>query len=327
MAILSDVFYFLLSMSITAAIIIAVLLAARAALRERVSKLFIYPLWGIALFRLLVPVSLQSRFSLINLVSGYIARTVTVPQSAHTMPDVAYVNMIRAASSYFPVEYKSEAVEHFFMSSAAVWICGTVIFLIISILAYSLAVSRLREAQIIRDEELVKACSQRLNIKGSIKLYESSLVSTPVVLGIIRPRIIIPPGIPAQDLEYALLHELSHIKACDSLWKVTAVFAACLHWFNPFAWLLLYMLRQDMELACDERVLKVIPDRDRRNYASALVSLAQRQNSILTAFGNTAVRMRILNIAGYKRTPLIMTVSSGIVCIILVIVLATNPIL
>jgi len=324
---LYSVFYFVLNMSITSSMIVVVLLIIRTFSSKYIPKSFIYPLWGIVLFRLLVPISVPSNFSIINLISGYITKTVAVPKVYQGMPDFSALNSVHAARGYFPLQYKSDAVETFIKMSGVVWITGGALFVIFSIVIYCLTSVQLKKAVLIKDDGILKECRRRLNIKRKVRLYESNLVASPVVFGIFKSRIIIPKDMPAQSLEFALLHELSHIKRLDNLWKILSVFAACLHWFNPFAWLFLYLSEQDMEFSCDENVLKGMEDDKRKPYANALLSLASKQQAALTAFGGTAVKKRIVSIVTYKRISIIMAATTTVICTVLAVVLLTNPLL
>lgn len=324
---LGSVFYFVLNMSITAALIIAILLVIRGSISRWIPKSWIYSLWGIALFRLLVPVSVPSGISLVSFISGYITKAVAVPKASEILPNFTTLNSIKAVNQYFPLQYKSTAMETIFTVSGIVWICGAAAFVIASIVIYRLTSLELRKAVLIRNNDVLEICRGKLNIKGEVRLFESGFVASPVVLGIMKPRIIIPKDIPREALQYALLHELSHIKRHDNLWKLFSVFAVCIHWFNPFVWLAIYISGRDMEFACDAKVLKAVEGDIRKPYAEALASLAVKQRTALTAFGATAVRQRIMNIVVYKRISIIMAVTTAIICIALAVILITNPIL
>lgn len=324
---LHSVFYFVLNMSITAALIVTVLLIVRLLFGRWIQRTFIYYMWGIVLFRLLMPVSVSNRFSLINFINGRITKPVAIPKTSEAMLNISTLNSVQAANRYFPLEYKSSMMESVFVLSGLVWICGAAIFVTASVLIYIITVSQLRKSLIVREGDILGRCKSMLNIKGKIELFESDFVTSPVVTGIINPNIIVPKGISEEALEYALLHELVHIKRRDSLLKLVSVFAACIHWFNPFAWLFLYISGQDMELACDEKVLKTISKDKRKSYAKALISQAAKQSTVFTAFGGSAVKHRIMNIAAYKHISLAMAAVTGIICTVIAVLLITNPVL
>lgn len=322
-----SVFYFVLNMSITSALIIIVLLIVRAVFGRYIPKAYIFSMWGIVLFRMVVPVSLPSDFSLIGFITNRMAKTVVVPKVSDMVPDLSVLNSVQAASRYFPVEYKTRVLENVFGISGIVWLCGTAIFIISAIIIYYITAARLEKAVAVKDCRILGILRDRLNVKGRVSLYESAMVSSPVVFGVMNPRVVIPKGMPKDILEYALLHELSHIKRFDNLWRLIFIFSVCIHWFNPFAWISLYISGKDMEYACDEKVLKSMRDEERKPYANALLLLAFKQQSVLTSFGGTAVKGRIMNIAAYKRVSIIMAVITAIICVVLAVLLITNPVL
>lgn len=324
---LHSIFYFVLNMSITASMIVIVLLILRGVLRRLLLKSNVYILWGIVLFRMIVPLSLPSRFSLINLISGYITRTVALPKASPVMPGVSALNSVQAASEYFPLQYKSSTTEAMFKAFGWVWFLIAALFVMSSIVIYIFTVRHLKKAVLVSDDGLMDMLRERLNIKRKVLLYESGFAASPLVFGIIKPRIIIPKGIPEETIEFALLHELCHIKRYDNLIKIISVLAVCIHWFNPVAWLFLYISSQDMEFACDERVLKSLEGDKRKSYASALTLLAAKQRGVFASFGSTAVKRRIMNIVDYKRLSLIMLAVTSLICAAAIILLITNPVL
>ncbi|MHB8125351.1 MAG: M56 family metallopeptidase [Desulfitobacteriaceae bacterium] len=324
---LDHVFYFVLNMSITAALIIMVLLIIRMSFGRWIPKSVVYSLWGIVLFRLLVPVAIPSEVSMLNLFSGFLTRTVAVPKGFERMPDFSTLNSIQAANAYFPLEYKSDILRIIFTVSGYVWIAGAVILSIALLVMYNLTVAHLRKAELIKDSVVLEMCRSRLKVKSEVRLFASDCVASPIVVGIINPRIIIPQDMDEQTLEYALRHELAHIKRRDNLWKMIALFAVCIHWFNPLVWLSLYIADRDMELACDAKVLKDLAGEERKLYAEALVSLAAKQRFAHTSFGGTAIKRRIINIVNYQRVSLFMVVITAVICLALVLLLLTNPIL
>lgn len=322
-----SVFYFLLNMSITASLMCVMILIIRGAFGRWVSKSAVYYMWGIVLLRMIVPVSIPSGFSFMNFINRRIIKSVDVPKVSGSIPDMSILNSIQAVREYFPLEYKSNTLEAIFKASSIVWICGAALFIIASIVMYSLTTSKLKKAVLVRDNDILDMLIRRFNIREMVQLYESGFVVSPIVFGITKPRIIISKDMEKEALEFVLLHELQHIKGFDNLLKLLSVFAVCIHWFNPFAWIFLYKSGQDMELACDEKVLKGMSRDERRNYADALLSLAAKQQAIVTAFGSTAVKSRIMNIAAYKRVSIIMVAATGVLCIAIAVVLLTNPVL
>lgn len=332
-----DVFYFVLNMSITAALLILILLLIRVAFGRFVPKSVLYLLWGVVLFRLLVPVSIPSELSLFGLLNGSLTKTVPVPAGPAILPEInlpelSTLNSIQAADTYFPLTYKSILLTNIFAVSGWVWLGGALVILVILFILYYLAAGKLRCAELIRDTDILNTYKDLQLKKDKFpwnacgRLYRSDQVQSPVLVGVFRPRIILPLELDRQALQYALRHELAHVQRKDNFWKMVSLLAVCLHWFNPLVWLSFYLADQDREMACDARVLKGLAGEERKQYAEALVGLAAKQQTVLTAFGGTAVKRRIAGIINYKRMPLVMTAVTTVICLVLGLLLLINPV-
>lgn len=324
---LDGMFYIYLNMSIMVALLVVLLLIVKFVLGRWMHKAAIYSLWGIVAFRLLIPISISSEWSLINLINKSISKAIAVPVIHESIDSISIMNSVQLAEEYFPMEYKTNFVKQFFSISSIVWIIGGAIFVMMAVVIYAMTLRYLNTAVLMEKNSLIEKCKKKMKVKGHVSILQSSRVNTPIVLGVMNPRIIIPEGISDDDLEYVLLHELSHIKRKDNLWKLISVFAVCIHWFNPFAWLFLYISSRDLEIACDERVLKNIKNENRKNYANTIIALAEKQRITINALGSTAVKKRIITISNYKNISIMMIVFTSLSCIVLTVVLITNPIL
>ena len=153
-------------------------------------------------------------------------------------------------------------------------------------------------------------------------------MKTPFVLGLIRPKIYLPVGLNATERSYILLHEQTHIHRKDHMIKIVAFLILSIHWFNPLVWIAFILMSADMELSCDERVLKEMNEDIKKSYANSLLSLATGRhilNGSPLAFGEGNVKGRIKNVLSY-RIPSLWVVAVSIVAIIIVgIALITNP--
>ncbi|GMQ58388.1 M56 family metallopeptidase [Vallitalea sediminicola] len=326
---INNIFYYILNMSIIAAIIVVILLLIRAVFGMWLQKSLIYALWGIVLFRLLIPISISSEYSLINIVNPDFAKAIAVSDNNNGVPDITYsvTNVVQLAEEYDPIEYKNHKIEKIFNIFGIIWLTGAISFIIIAIVIYRITIRRLNRAvKLNYDTRILEECKKVLKVNSEIGVYESGYVNTPIVSGIIKTKIIVPKNIKPDTLEYILIHELSHIKRKDNIWKLLTILAVCIHWFNPFAWLFLWISERDMENACDYKVLKNIPDNKRKKYALSLVELADNQRLPFPALGNTAVKQRLINITTYKSISTIMVIITSILCMIVTILLITNPI-
>ena len=320
---LPAVFSAVLNMSITASIAILVVLLARIMLKQA-PKIFSYALWAVVLFRLLCPVSLTSGVSLMGLFPVPTTETGRMEYVSLDVPDTER----QAITDDVPASDHNQAVEHDVEPSIAegtaagsidvlasivsmVWICGVAVMLMFHLL------------QLIR---------LRRKLIGSIPLkdniYLADYISTPFVMGLIHPKIYLPSAMSEAEQSYIIQHEKHHIHRCDHVIKLLAFAAVCIHWFNPLVWLAFALSSRDMEMSCDEAVMKQM-DRDiRADYASSLLQFSTGKRVIIgapLAFGEGDTKERIENIMKYKKPTIMVVVLAVIVCVGLTACLSSNP--
>lgn len=315
---LHAVFSAVLNMSITSSISIIVILLARIILKHA-PKIFSYALWAVVLFRLLCPVSLTSQFSLMGLFPApttetgrieYVsldvpnterpAITVNVPASDLNQTTDSSVEVMVAGSIDFLVSIVS-----------IVWICGVAVMLIFHLL------------QLIR---------LRRKLIGSIPLkdniYLADYISTPFVMGLIHPKIYLPSAMSETEQSYIIQHEKHHIRRCDHVIKLLAFIAMCIHWFNPLVWLAFALSSKDMEMSCDEAVMKQLGRDIRADYSSSLLQFSTGKRVLIgtpLAFGEGDAKERIENIMKYKKPTIVIVILAVIVCVGLTACLSSNP--
>lgn len=314
---MDNVFYFILNMSLSSIVVIVALMLVR--LIKPLPKRVVYPLWGLAFARLIFPFSLSARWSLFNFTGKLVKRLITaetIIQGKVPLPGLnkwSAMNMIGAAESYVPFEYKTESFRRFFTISSMVWAVIAAAAFLAACALYILTMSELRKAILVKDN-----------------IYRSDMLLSPVLVGIIRPKIILPEGLDpnSQEGRMVIAHENIHRKRLDNLWRVFAIIMACIHWFNPVVWLMIRMFFADMELSCDERVLaeEKYGIEERKAYAKTLLNFSEdRRFLVSTAFGQSGIKIRIVNILNYKRLSLIGALASAIFLSVLVLLLITNP--
>ena len=312
---LDTLFYFILNMSFTSCFVIAALLLIRQI--KPLPRRVVYPLWALAFFRLLMPFTLPTGFSLFNFTGGLVKRLITVEtvtQSLIPLPAseaLSAMNMIGAAQRYAPVEYRTESLRQIFTTASAVWAVIAAVALLAALILYALTQKELREAVRIEDG-----------------LYRSSILLSPVLSGIVRPKIILPDSLDPQSAEGQMIiaHENVHKRRLDNLWRMLAIPITCLHWFNPFAWIMLKAFFSDMEQSCDEAVVRKYSMEERRTYAETLLRFAEHQRIVAaTAFGRLGVKTRIVNVLNYRKLTLIGAVISSLFLLALAAALITNP--
>jgi len=312
---LDTVFYFILNMSIASCFVIAALLLIRQI--RPLSRRVVYPLWAFAFFRLIVPFTLPTRWSLFNFTGGLVKRLITIEtitQGVVSIPeyDSFYtMNFIGAAEQYAPIEYRTESLRQVFTTASMVWIIITAAMLLTAIILYMLTRKELTRAVHIKDN-----------------LYSSDMLLSPMLSGIIRPKIILPVSLDPDSAECRMIlaHEHIHKLRLDNLWRLFGICIACLHWFNPFAWVMLKSFFTDMEQSCDETVISNYNDEERKAYAGTLLRFADEKRLLVsTAFGRSGVKVRIVNVLNYKKLTLAGAVVSTLFLLVITVVLLTNP--
>ena len=301
---LGEIFYWIFNMSIAATICVMPLLLLRL-IKKIPRQIFIW-LWLVPFIRMCIPVGISSKYGIMALLSKFTTKTVTIVQigddSALTM-----MNHVMGANSYFPITYKVNLLEDLFNVASVVWLVVALAAILALAIIYFVTLGEVRDAK---------------KLKNNI--YISDKIKTPAVYGIIKPKIILPIEYQESELNYILMHENAHIKRKDNLVRLLAFIIVCLHWFNPFAWLLLKLLYSDIELACDESVLSNCDETERKKYAYTLLSTAEKTNVFAASFGGSKIRIRIENILSYKKISVFSIVAFSSLIIAICYVLLTN---
>lgn len=277
----------LLSMTVSASVIIAAIIVIRSLFVHRLPKRLFVILWATAALRMLVPFSVS----------------VDIPHE-NTQPENTSVREFTPPESTEP-DSESSGAPDCELILEIVWAGGVVLSMGIMTVLHLRSRRELSEALPLDDTVISSRISaEKLRRKITVKV--SDRVTSPLTYGVVNPVIILPKDLPAdsEEMRFALEHELVHIRRFDVLFKVVLTAAACVHWFNPLAWVMLSLAGRDIELSCDEAVLKQLGCK-REDYAMALIRLEERR-SIPTgaAFGRNAVRERIEAIMKFKKTTL-----------------------
>ena len=315
---LDTVFYFMLNMSLASCFVIAALLLIRQI--RPLPRRIVYPLWGLAFFRLVMPFALPTKWSLFNFTGGLVKRLITVETIMHGAAPVSEgsgqdgmwaMNMIGAAEQYAPFEYKTESLRQVFQTVSVVWFAIAAAAIIIAVILYTLTRKDLAGAVLIKEN-----------------LYRSDMLLSPMLTGFFRPKIILPDSLDPDSAEglMVLAHENVHKRRLDNLWKLLAICITCIHWFNPFAWIMLKSFFADMELSCDEAVIRKYNAKQRKDYAESLLRFAEDKRLLVsTAFGQSGVKQRIVNVLNFKKLTLAGAVVSSLFLLAMALILITNP--
>ncbi|QHA01445.1 DUF5301 domain-containing protein [Dehalobacter restrictus] len=316
----------ILNMSLTASIVIVIVLLARLLLRKP-PKVFSYALWAVVLFRLLCPVSFSSEFSLLGLFNtpastvsdsgAYSSMTYIPSDIVHTeyprvdLPLPGVGKVINETMPQGEEQLVADPIEFPMSAATMLWLLG-----IMALLIYSgVSLMQLRR-------KLVGAVRLRDNI------YLADHIATPFVIGLFRPKIYLPSTISSGEQDYIILHEQTHIKRLDHIAKMIAFLTLAIHWFNPLVWVAFVCAVKDMEMSCDERVLKQMGGEIKTAYSTSLLSLATGRkliNGSPLAFGEGDIKGRIKNIMSFKKPAVWIVITAVIACIAVMLLLLANP--
>lgn len=320
MSLLENALITVLNMSITATYTAIAVIFARMML-HKAPKVFSYALWSVVFFRLVCPFSFSAAFSLLGLI--YPAPTGS-PAMVYLPHDTGMqaAPKIDTGMSTMPAAFNASLPAATPLAGAnpmQVWLTiGTLVWLSgIAVLLIYAATSYLRLKKQIRTATLVAA-----------NVYETDLIRTPFVCGLVKPKIYLPLNLTGREREYILCHERTHIQRLDYLVKPVAFFALALHWFNPVMWLCYALMTKDMEMSCDERVIHQTAGAGVTDYSGTLLALATRKNlsgPSPLAFGESNVKARIKNILKYQKPALWVIAAATAAVIILAVVLTANP--
>ena len=311
---MNELFLKIINMSISASWLILAVLILRLVLKKAPKWVNVL-LWGIVAVRLICPLSFESALSLIP-------SSETIPLDIEMAAKPTIDSGVPAINSVVNPVLSSFAPPQHVLTSAnplQIWIPILNIIWLIGVGALLLytAVSYWR---------LCRKVDTAVRYKGNI--FQSENVSSPFVLGIIKPRIYLPFNMNGQDLEHVVAHEQAHIRRKDHWWKPLGFLLLTIHWFNPLMWLAYVLLCRDIEFACDEKVIKELGNEQRAHYTQALVVCSVNRRMIAAcplAFGEVGVKDRVKSVMNYKKPAFWIIILAVIACVIVAVCFLTNP--
>jgi len=309
----TELFLRMLNMSITAGWVVIAVVFLRLALK-RAPKRIIPVLWAIVALRLVMPIPIESRLSLIpsaETVSPDIiyAAEPTIHSGIPALNSSVNPYMIRTFAPEPAASANPLQIWGFVLS--LIWLAGMAVMLIYAAASYVRLRLRVRTA-----------------VRLHQNIYQSERVASPFVLGVLRPRIYMPFSLGPKDEAAVTAHEQMHIKRRDHLIKPLGFLLLSLYWYNPLIWLAYMLLSRDIELACDEAVIKDMDEKQRADYSQALLSLgthAGPAGACPLAFGEVGVKGRIKSVLSYKKPALWIIAAAVVVCAVSAVCFLTSP--
>ena len=310
---MNELFLKIINMSISASWLVLAVLILRFVLKKAPKWINVL-LWGIVAIRLICTFSFESTLSLIPS-----AETIPLNIGMDTTPTInsgisAINNAVNPIISQSNTPMAGASVNLLQITIGIyeyIWIFGMIALALYTAISYW----RLR-----------RKVDTAVRYKDNI--FQSENVSFPFVLGIIKPRIYLPFKMNGQYLEYVVAHEQAHICRKDHWWKPLGFLLLMIHWFNPLMWLAYVLLCRDIELACDEKVIKELGNEQRGDYTQALVACSVNRRMIAAcplAFGEVSVKERVKYVMNYKKPAFWVIIISVIVCVGVAVCFLTNP--
>lgn len=318
---MTEIFLYIVNMSITATILAVVVLLLRLLLKKAPKWISVL-LWGLVAIRLICPFAVESPFSLMPKTDWLVQEPLTeedlflnsAPDSIPAFDSSSFGSDVTVQYSYYPLENSNIEIHRGISSSfilSCIWAAGMAALLLHTV------ISTIR---------LHKSIGAAIRVRDNV--WESSAVESPFVLGMIRPRIYVPRGMSEEKLAYVIAHEEAHIRRKDHWWKPLGFLLLTIHWFNPVLWLAYILLCRDIEMACDERVIKEYDDVQRADYSEALLDCSVKRKMITAcplAFGEVSVKERIKSVLNYKKPAFWIVVFAVVACIVTAVCFLTNP--
>ena len=310
---MNELFLKIINMSISASWLVLAVLLLRFVLKKAPKWVNVL-LWGIVAVRLAFPFSIESALSLIPSAETIppnigMNTTPTINSGINAInnavnPIISQSNTPMAGASVNPLQITIGIFEY-------IWIFGMIALALYTAISYW---------------RLHRKVDTAVRYKDNI--FQSENVKSPFVLGIIKPRIYLPFNMNGQDLEHVVAHEQAHIHRKDHWWKPLGFLLLTIHWFNPLMWLAYVLLCRDIELACDEKVIKELGNEQRADYMQALVACSVNRRMIAAcplAFGEVGVKERVKSVMNYKKPAFWVIIIAVIICLDVAVCFLTNP--
>ena len=310
---MDDVFLKLVNLSISASWLILAVLVLRVVLKK--APKWVMPLlWGVVALRLVCLFSIESALSLIPSAETIPSEIVT-----ETREPVLYeqatldivTNPTLPSAAEVPVGVSRQQAQVDFNIYSVLWLAGMAALLVHALVSAGKLKRKLATAILLRDN-----------------IYESEFVDSPFVFGVVKPNIYLPMHMDEGTAAYVIAHEHAHLARRDHWWKVLGYLVLALHWFNPLVWLAYILFCRDIELACDEKVVKGLDGAARADYSQALLSCAAPKRAVAAcplAFGEGNIKTRVKSALHYKKPAFWVAAAAVLAVVIVAVCFLTNP--
>lgn len=310
---MDDVFLKLVNLSISASWLILAVLVLRFVLKK--APKWVMPLlWGVVALRLVCLFSIESALSLIPSAETIPSEIVTETREP-VLYEQATLNIVTnptlPSAAEVPVGVSRQQAQVDFNIYSVLWLAGMAALLVHALVSAGKLKKKLATAILLRDN-----------------IYESEFVDSPFVFGVVKPNIYLPMHMDEGTAAHVIAHERAHLARRDHWWKVLGYLVLALHWFNPLVWVAYILFCRDIELACDEKVVKGLDGAARADYSQALLSCAAPKRAVAAcplAFGEGNIKMRVKSALHYKKPAFWVAAAAMLAVVIVAVCFLTNP--
>ena len=311
---MAAVFLKLLNLSISASWLVLAVLVLRL-ISKRSPKWMNVLLWGIVALRLVLPFSVESALSLIPSAETVSPAAVQFAPAPTITSGVSVIdNAVNPSLSEHFAAVPTASVNPLYVWTEIagwVWLIGLGAMLLYALVSYLRLRRRVRVSLPVQDH-----------------IYLCDAISSPFILGVVKPHIYLPSGLDEVQRQNVLAHEQAHLARRDHWWKPLGFALLAVYWFNPVLWLAYTLLCRDIELACDERVIRTMDESAVKTYSTVLLACSMPRKTVITcplAFGEVGVKERVKNALHYKKPAFWVVAASVAVCVVVAVCFLTNP--
>ena len=310
---MGELFLKTLNMSIAASWLILAVVLLRFALKKA-PKWIAVLLWGVVAVRLVVPFSFESALSLIPSAETFNAHNIQYETPAISSGIPAVNNAVNPVQGETFATNPAASVNPLYVWTfivSVIWLIGIAAMLLYAVISYV----RVRQS-----------VGESVPYEGDIFLCDH--VKSPFILGLVRPKIYLPSSMDAASMEPVIAHEKAHLTRCDHWWKPVGFLILTVHWFNPLCWIAYVLLCRDIELACDEKVIRQMDLNGKKQYSTALLEFSTGRRLVTIcplAFGEVGVKERVKNVLNYKKPAFWVITAAVAACAVVTVCFATNP--
>lgn len=315
----------IIQMTTQAAMMITVIIIIRALGMAKLPKWSFQVLWGVALARLLLPIRIESPFSVYGIAQWFQTSSITTPPTGYTSADIVapFNTSVMQLSDQTSAAASTAPLVSLWM---IVWIMGAILLLGYVVLVHLHSRRTYQNAVLLSESRLSK-----LPFSRTLFVRTSANVEAPFTYGVVHPVILLPEHLcmAGEGLDYVIAHELAHARHWDTLKKWLLTISLCVHWFNPLVWAMYILANRDIELSCDESVVRSFGVQQKACYASVLIDMQEALNMrtpLANHFSKNAIEERIIAIMKYKKASLIGIILALVLVAGVTTALATNAV-